>query len=99
MRWQKGFGGSERTQSRVAILNEAAELLDDVIGSESVLAQGIGVLAPVRPRVDILLQETLRKGRVDLDKDLVIVQIRKTAGEKYGEYSEKFVVTIADSLL
>lgn len=57
------------------------------------------MLAPVRPRLDILLQETLRKGRVDLDKDLVIVQIRKTAGEKYGEYSEKFVVTIADSLL
>lgn len=37
--------------------------------------------------------------RVDLDRDLVIVQIRKTAGEKYGEYSEKFFMAIADSML
>ena len=37
--------------------------------------------------------------RVDPDNDLVIAQIRKTAGEKYDEYSEKFFTTIADSLL
>ena len=37
--------------------------------------------------------------RVDLDKDLVIVQIRKTAGEKYGEYAEKFFMAIADGMV
>jgi len=36
--------------------------------------------------------------RVDLDHDLVITQIRRTAGEKYGEYSEKFFTAIADSM-
>jgi len=36
--------------------------------------------------------------RVDLDKDLVIVQIRRTAGPKYGQYLPKFLQAIADSL-
>jgi CubicO group peptidase (beta-lactamase class C family) len=37
--------------------------------------------------------------RVDLDHDLVITQIRKTAGDKYGEYAEKFFMTIADGMV
>lgn len=37
--------------------------------------------------------------RVDLDHDLVIVQIRKTAGPKYAEYAQQFFQTIADGML
>ena len=37
--------------------------------------------------------------RVDLDHDLVVTQIRKTAGEKYGEYAEKFFMAIADGMV
>lgn len=37
--------------------------------------------------------------RVDLDHDLVIAQIRRTAGPKYGEYCTQFLETIADSML
>ena len=37
--------------------------------------------------------------RVDLDHDLVITQIRKTAGTKYGEYATTFFTAIADSIL
>jgi hypothetical protein len=37
--------------------------------------------------------------RVDLDKDLVIVQVRRTYGEKFDAYRQKFFTAIADSLL
>ncbi len=37
--------------------------------------------------------------RADLDHDLVVVQVRKTAGPKYDEYAKKFFMTIADSML
>jgi CubicO group peptidase (beta-lactamase class C family) len=36
--------------------------------------------------------------RADLDKNLVVVQIRKTAGPKYAEYGMQFFQLIADSL-
>lgn len=36
--------------------------------------------------------------RVDLDHDLVIAQIRNTAGPKYAEYAQEFFTTIADSM-
>lgn len=36
--------------------------------------------------------------RVDLDHDLIVVQVRKTAGPKYGEYATQFFQTIADSI-
>jgi CubicO group peptidase (beta-lactamase class C family) len=36
--------------------------------------------------------------RADLDHDLVVVQIRKTAGPKYGEYAQQFFTTVADSM-
>ena len=36
--------------------------------------------------------------RVDLNHDLIITQIRRTAGPKYGEYATKFFTAIADSL-
>ncbi len=36
--------------------------------------------------------------RVDLDKDLLIVGIRRTSGPKYDEYLRKFLQTVADSL-
>ncbi len=37
--------------------------------------------------------------RVDLDKNMVVVQIRKTAGPKYSEYGMQFFQLIADSML
>ncbi|MBP6965380.1 MAG: beta-lactamase family protein [Armatimonadetes bacterium] len=37
--------------------------------------------------------------RVDLDHDLIVVQIRRTAGPKYGEYALPFFQTIADEML
>lgn len=37
--------------------------------------------------------------RVDFDHDLIIVQIRQTAGPKYDDYRPKFFTAIADSLL
>lgn len=36
--------------------------------------------------------------RVDLDNDLVIAQVRRTSGPKYGEYLTKFLQAVADSL-
>lgn len=36
--------------------------------------------------------------RADLDHDLVVVQIRKTAGPKYSEYGMQFFQIIADSM-
>lgn len=36
--------------------------------------------------------------RVDLDNDLVIAQVRRTAGPKYGEHLTKFLQAVADSL-
>ncbi len=36
--------------------------------------------------------------RADLDHDLVIAQIRRTAGPKYGEYAQEFFTTIADEM-
>ena len=35
---------------------------------------------------------------IDLDNDLVVVQIRKQAGQRYGEWSSKFFQTIADQI-
>jgi len=37
--------------------------------------------------------------RADLDHDLVIAQIRKTAGPKYEEYAQQFFTTIANEML
>ena len=37
--------------------------------------------------------------RVDLDHDLVIVQIRKTGGPRYGEWVQKFFQTISENLV
>ncbi len=37
--------------------------------------------------------------RADLDHNLVVVQVRKTAGPKYAEYVRQFFQTIADSML
>lgn len=37
--------------------------------------------------------------RVDLDRDLVIAQIRKTPGPKYSEYGMEFYQTIADEMV
>ena len=36
--------------------------------------------------------------RADLDHDLVIAQIRRTAGPKYREYGMEFYQTIADEM-
>jgi CubicO group peptidase (beta-lactamase class C family) len=35
---------------------------------------------------------------IDLDRDLVIVQVRKQAGERYGEWSSKFFEAVVDSM-
>ena len=35
---------------------------------------------------------------VDLDRDVTIVQIRKTAGPRYGEWSAKFLQAIVQSV-
>jgi CubicO group peptidase (beta-lactamase class C family) len=35
---------------------------------------------------------------IDLDRDLTIVQVRKQAGERYGEWSSKFFQTIVNSV-
>ncbi len=37
--------------------------------------------------------------RVDLDHDLVIVLVRRTAGEKFGEYQQRFFTAVSDCLL
>jgi CubicO group peptidase (beta-lactamase class C family) len=36
--------------------------------------------------------------RVDLDKDLVIVQVRRVPGEKFDEYRQKFLTAVSESL-
>ena len=59
-----------------------------------------------RPQDLILSQRTIGHGSltgcmflIDLDRDLVIVQVRRRLGARHGEWSTKFLQAIADSVI
>jgi hypothetical protein len=37
--------------------------------------------------------------RVDLERDLIVVQVRKEGGERHGEWSRKFLAAVRDGLI